>query len=66
MNFFEGLGMFVAAAVVFLIASFLIGAVFTYDNVDEWLYFAAWLAGSVIYAITVVGMIYISRNGGSL
>ena len=66
MNFFEGLGIFVAAAAVFLIASLLLGAVFTYDNVDEWLYLAAWLAGSIVYATTVVVMIYISRYGGSL
>lgn len=68
MNFFEGLGMFVVAAVVFLILSFLIGAIFTftYDNADEWLYLAAWLVGSFIYGITVVVMVYISRYGGSL
>lgn len=59
MNFFEVLGIFVVAAMAFLMASFLIGAVFTYDNVDEWLYAGAWISGSVIYALTVVGLIYI-------
>lgn len=65
MNFFEGLGIFIVALVVFLLLSFLIGAIFTTDN-TEWIYAAAWIAGSVVYAITVVGMIYISRCGGSL
>lgn len=65
MNFFEGLGIFVVAAVAFLMFSFLIGAIFTCDH-TEWMCLAAWLAGSVVYAITVVVMIYISRYGGSL
>lgn len=65
MNFFEVLGMFVVALVVFLILSFLIGAIFTTDNID-WIYLGAWISGSVVYAITVVGLIYISRYGGSL
>lgn len=59
MIFFEVLGIFVVAAMVFLMASFLISAVFTYDNADEWLYTGAWISGSVIYALTVVGLIYI-------
>ena len=66
MNFFEGLGMFIVALVIFLIVSFLIGAIFTFNNVDEWILLGAWISGSVIYAATVVGMIYISRYGGSL
>lgn len=61
MNFFEGLGIFIVAAVIFLIFSAVIGAIFTTD-----LYFAAWLVGSFIYGLTVVGLIYISRCGGSL
>ena len=66
MNFFEGLGMFIVALVIFLIVSFLIGAIFTFNNVDEWILLGAWISGSVVYAATVVGLIYISRNGGSL
>lgn len=68
MIFFEVLGIFVVAAMAFLMASFLIGAVFTYDNADdEWrLYAGAWISGSVIYALTVVGLVYILRYGGSL
>ena len=65
MNFFEGLGMFVVAMVAFLILSFLLSAVFTCDHI-EWIYVGAWISGSVIYALTVVGLIYISRYGGSL
>lgn len=65
MNFFEGLGMFIVAAVVFLILSFLIGAIFTCDHTD-WIYTGAWISGSVVYALTVVLLIYISRYGGSL
>ena len=65
MNFFEGLGMFVVALVVYIVLSFLIGAMFTSDH-TEWIYAGAWISGSVIYAITVVGLVYISRNGGSL
>lgn len=65
MNFFEGLGMFIVALVAFLILSFLIGAIFTCDHI-EWIWLAAWLAGSFVYGLTVVGLIYISRYGGSL
>ena len=65
MNFFEGLGMFVVALVVFLMSSFAIGFIFTSDKF-EWIYIGAWISGSVIYAATVVGLIYISRYGGSL
>lgn len=65
MSFFEGLGMFIVALVVFLIASFLIGAVFTCDH-TEWIYAGAWISGSVVYALTVVLLVYISRYGGSL
>ena len=65
MNFFEGLGMFIVAALVFLILSFLIGAIFTCDHTD-WIYAGAWISGSVVYAITVVLLVYISRYGGNL
>lgn len=65
MNFFEGLGMFVVAALAFLILSFLIGAIFTSDH-TEWIYAGAWISGSVVYALTIVLLIYISRYGGSL
>lgn len=65
MNFFEGLGMFIVAALAFLILSFLIGAIFTSDH-TEWIYAGAWTSGSFIYGITIVLAIYISRNGGSL
>lgn len=65
MNFFEGFGVFIVALVVFLILSFLIGAIFTSDH-TEWIYAGAWISGSAIYAITVVGLVYISRCGGSL
>ena len=67
MNFFEGIGMFIVAALVFLILSFLIGAIFTSDH-TEWIYVyaGAWISGSVVYGITVVLLIYISRYGGSL
>lgn len=65
MNFFEGLGIFIVAAVIFLILSAMIGAMFTTDQ-PEWFYLAAWIVGSFIYGLTVVLLIYISRNGGSL
>lgn len=65
MSFFEGLGMFIVALVVFLIASFLIGAIFIGDH-TEWIYAGAWISGSVVYALTVVLLVYISRYGGSL
>lgn len=65
MNIFEGLGIFVVALAVFLFLSFLISIIFTYDN-DELLYAGAWISGSVVYAITVVVLIYISRYGGNL
>ena len=65
MNFFEGLGIFIVAAVIFLILSAMIGAMFTTDQ-PEWFYLAGWLIGSFIYGLTVVGLIYISRCGGSL
>ena len=61
MNFFEGFGMFVVALVAFFVFSILISAIFTYENVDKWLYVGAWISGAVIYAATVVIMIYISR-----
>lgn len=60
MNFFEGLGIFIVVAVIFLILSAMIGAMFTT------FYLAAWLVGSFIYGLTVVGLIYIARCGGSL
>ena len=60
MNFFEGLGIFVVAVVAFLILSCLISAVFTADH-PEWFYVGAWISGAVVYAITVVLLIYISR-----
>ena len=60
MNFFEGLGIFIVEAVIFLILSAMIAAMFTT------FYLAAWLIGSFIYGLTVVLLIYISRNGGSL
>ena len=66
MNFFEGLGIFVVALVAFFMFSFLLSAIFTANNVDEWLCLGAWISGGVVYALTVVGLIYISRNGGSL
>lgn len=65
MNFFEGLGIFIVAMIIFLILSFLIGAMFTADHL-EWIYVGAWISGSFIYGITIVLVIYISRYGGSL
>ena len=58
MNFFEGLGMFVVALVAFLMLSLVIGLMLTVDH-TEWIYGGAWISGSIIYAITVVVMIYI-------
>jgi hypothetical protein len=65
MNFFEGLGMFVVALVAFLMLSLVIGSMFTVDH-TEWIYVGAWISGSIIYAITVVVMVYYIRYGGSL
>lgn len=56
MTFTEVLGMFFAALVVFLILSYQISATFTSDN-PELVFVGAWISGSVIYALTVVGMI---------